>query len=129
MKRSQDLARKHRAVYESSHPWTRFVRFARRRCKGGGYRRWSKYQEGKIKCPLTAAQAKILWLRDHADKLKRPSLDRINPKGDYSLENCRFIEFCLNSRLAWDKDAQDQYGPQEKSHDADLDDRSVPGSE
>jgi hypothetical protein len=38
--------------------------------------------------------------------MKRPSLDRINPEGHYEVGNVRFIEFDLNSRIAWDPKAK-----------------------
>ncbi len=37
-----------------------------------------------------------LWIRDKAGKMKRPSIDRINSGGNYTLNNCRFIELSAN---------------------------------
>ncbi len=42
----------------------------------------------------------VLYYRDGADKMKKPSIDRIDNNGDYTYENCRFIEMAENSRKA-----------------------------
>lgn len=47
-----------------------------------------------------------MWRRDRAEDLKRASLDRINSNGNYEAGNVRFIEFALNSRMAWDPRAR-----------------------
>jgi len=46
---------------------------------------------------LTPTQCAYLWKRDNAHLLSRPSLDRKNPKLNYTVRNCRFIEFVENS--------------------------------
>lgn len=64
------------------------------------------YRRRGIKNFLTFEDIKFLWLRDKGYKLKRPSLDRKNPDGHYSLKNCRFIEFEDNvkrARKIWHK--------------------------
>lgn len=88
--------------YALRKPWVRFVRYARRRC-GDRRGKWWKFYGGRgIEAPLTAAEAEILWRRDGADAMDRPSLDRMDADGPYSRDNCRFIEFRENLRLAWD---------------------------
>ncbi len=88
--------------YHLTHPWTKFVCWARRRCKPGDSR-WSKfYYDRGIRSCITAADTKILWERDNAKNLKRPSLDRIRSEWGYNKDNCRFIEFEDNVRMGRD---------------------------
>ena len=47
---------------------------------------------------LTKQQIKLLWLRDKAYNLIKPSLDRINSNLGYEYFNLRFIENIENSR-------------------------------
>jgi len=79
--------------YHERKPWVRFVHWAQDRCKTHNMEKYP-YHAGKgIICSLTAAQAEILWNRDKASSLRKPSLDRVDVMGDYVFDNCRFIEF------------------------------------
>ncbi len=84
--------------YLKEHPWARRYFSARARCnnpKHAGY----KYYGGKgVKCLMTLEQFKELWIKDKADLMKRPSIDRIDSDGNYCIENCHFIELSENSR-------------------------------
>ena len=42
-------------------------------------------------------EIKKLWFESCAWRLKRPSIDRIDNDGDYTYDNCRFIELGKNS--------------------------------
>lgn len=53
-----------------------------------------------IKNYLTIRDLKYLWFRDKAYLMDRPTIDRINPKSDYTLENCRYLEMTENIRRA-----------------------------
>jgi hypothetical protein len=53
-----------------------------------------------IACRLTLADLRLLWQRDNASSMDRPSVDRIDNDGDYVLSNCRIIEQSLNGRLS-----------------------------
>ena len=105
-----------RARWKASHPWVRYVEYARRRCSTESDPRknpwWPFYGAKGIKCSLTGKQLEHIWRRDEAWKLKKPSLDRIDPTKDYSFDNVRFIEFKLNSRMAWDPTKRDGYAEQ-----------------
>ncbi|KKN70025.1 hypothetical protein LCGC14_0434720 [marine sediment metagenome] len=76
-------------------PWYAYWDSSKRRCIDKS----SKYFKKGIKHYLTVDQARKLWERDKAFLLKRPSIHRINNKGDYTFENCAFIELSENSRL------------------------------
>jgi len=77
--------------YTKEKPWIATLSNIRSRCK---HEKWYK----NIKCLLTSKDLEFLWKRDNADKLLKPSIDRINSKGHYTLENCRFIEQTKNVR-------------------------------
>lgn len=77
-----------RKKYLHTHPWAKHRSWAQSRAKKRGW-----------KFNLSTKEAHMLWYRDHANKLVRPSLDRKNPKFGYSLSNCRFIEESLNKSL------------------------------
>ncbi|MCK4649189.1 hypothetical protein KAT51_06675, partial [bacterium] len=49
---------------------------------------------------LTSEDIKFLWFRDKAYNLGQPSIDRKDTYGDYSIDNCRFIEKVDNVRRA-----------------------------
>lgn len=94
-----DILAERQREYRKAHPWYNAWVGARQRCcnpKDPGYR-W--YGGRGIKFLLSKADIKVLWDRD-SGALIAPSLDRINPDGNYCLENCRFIERGENSKRA-----------------------------
>ena len=68
------------------------------RCKNPNDKKYHRYGGRGIRNFLTLDDLCFLWERDAADTLKRPSIDRIDNDGDYSVENCRFIELVENIR-------------------------------
>ena len=95
-----------RAAWRKRNPWARYVEWARRRCNDGpDSKNYEHYGAKGITCSLTAKELQAVWDRDGAAKMKRPSLDRIDPDRGYDLFNVRFVEFNLNVRMAWDKTA------------------------
>ena len=77
-------------------PWLKTYKRIDTRLK---YEKCASYEYYKnIKSTLTIDQLKILWFRDKADKMIKPSIDRINSKGNYTFENCRYIELSVNSK-------------------------------
>ena len=57
------------------------------------------YYEG-LTVALTLGDLLYLWVRDQAWMQVQPSIDRINNKQGYLLDNCRFIPFRDNIRRA-----------------------------
>lgn len=49
-----------------------------------------------IKNFLTVNDLKTLWVRDNANKMRKPSIDRRDVSKDYTFENCRFVELTKN---------------------------------
>lgn len=77
--------------YRKRNPWSYFYNLAMQRCIFGKY-----YVRKNIKFMLSVEQVKELWFRDRGEKLSRPSIDRIDSDGDYTYDNCRFIELHIN---------------------------------
>ena len=66
------------------------------RCNYKSHSRYCYYGARGIKCLITKEELKQLWFRDEAYNLNKPSIDRKNPDGNYTLKNCRYIEMSRN---------------------------------
>jgi hypothetical protein len=86
-----------RRAFIRANPWATSLYKARHRCNSPRYVKYADYGGRGIKCRLSLVDAHFLWNRDGAGAMKRPSIDRINPDGDYELDNCRFVELSTNS--------------------------------
>ena len=75
-------------------PWQKHLARVRSRC----HNKTSRYFKRGIKNYLTITDIKELWNRDKAYLLKEPSLDRKDGLGNYTKENCRFIELFDNRK-------------------------------
>lgn len=85
--------------YFKRNPWVRYVLWARRRCGADeGSKWWPFYGAKGVKCTLTMEQAKVIWERDGAARMTKPSLDRVDPARGYTPGNCRFQEWLTNVR-------------------------------
>lgn len=73
---------------------------AKQRCNYKKSRAYKYYGARGIRFDLCFWAVGVLWLRDNAHKMKKPSLDRIDSNGDYVFNNCRFIELSENSKDA-----------------------------
>ena len=98
-------------MYKKDNPWLKTYGNIQKRCNlPSSHRNYRFYGGRGVKNLLTVKDLKFLWKRDHADKLKRPSIDRIDPMKGYTIENCRYIEFKQNCRLAILNHKQIEYG-------------------
>lgn len=84
-------------LYHKKKPWAQKFFSARNRCNNKNNSNYYLYGGKGIKCRLTLEETEYIWKRDNANILKIPSLDRINSAKDYTLKNCRFIEYKQNS--------------------------------
>jgi hypothetical protein len=82
--------------WHKTHRWFRPAEYAKRRCTDVKHREYPRYGGRGIEYLLTKEEVIKLFTRDDGDKLDRPSLDRIDPDGNYCFENCRFIEWSVN---------------------------------
>ena len=51
-----------------------------------------------VKCLITPDDIHDAWRRDNADAMKHPSIDRIDPDGNYTPDNIRIVELRDNVR-------------------------------
>lgn len=65
---------------------------AKKRCLDG------KYSVFGYSFDLTKDDVERLWIRDNADGMNSPSLDRIDTTSGYNYNNCRFIELIDNKK-------------------------------
>ena len=81
--------------YRKKHPCWKVLMNIKARCNYPN----SKYYKKGIKNFLSLQDVEFLWERDKAYLLEWPSIDRINGLENYTISNCRFIEFKENCRL------------------------------
>jgi hypothetical protein len=85
------VRRKYVETYLKKNPWASSYGSARARCKKS-----KGYVDRGIKFLMTIKDFEFLWKRDAAHAMSKPSIDRIDPDGNYTLDNCRFIEIVEN---------------------------------
>ena len=77
-------------------PWVGTYNRIRNRCNYKPHTSYKNYGGRGIKCEIGIKELKFLWYRDSAFNMKKPSIDRIDNNGNYTLENCRYLEFSEN---------------------------------
>ena len=82
--------------YMINNPWATARRAAKNRCENLNNNRYIHYGGRGIKFFMTLKDLKYLWFRDKAYLMKRPSIDRKDNNGNYTLKNCRYIELSEN---------------------------------
>lgn len=93
---TNEQRRRWRISYHTKNPWAKTKQSIVIRCT-----RPNQYhcQKG-IKDLISVSELKELWFRDKAYEMKRPSIDRIDSKGHYIFDNCRYMELSENIRRA-----------------------------
>ena len=102
-RRTEECRKKQRARIQMETPWLLHLDAARIRCTYPKQANYKWYGGKGVRMLLTELEAEILYKIARADKMKQPSIDRINSKGDYHFGNCRFIELSENVRRQHDK--------------------------
>lgn len=70
----------------------RVLRNINHRCNNKSDKKFRYYGGKGIKNFMSFSDVFYLWMRDRAELMQQPSIDRIDPAGHYTIENCRFIE-------------------------------------
>lgn len=83
-------------MYHKNFPWIRVFNNIKQRCNNPNNPDYKDYGGRGIKCLITEEELRKLWFQDCAWRLKKPSIDREDNDGDYTYNNCRFIEHGLN---------------------------------
>lgn len=71
------------------------------RCTDTRVNKYEYYGGRGIHNLLTPYDVQFLWDRDNAAVMAHPSIDRKKSERDYTLENCRFVEFETNRKNSW----------------------------
>lgn len=84
-------------IRHKKFPWKYTLKAILTRCNNKNFWAYKYYGGRGIKCLITEEELKELWFRDKAYEMKKPSIDRKDNDGDYTFENCRYIEQGDNS--------------------------------
>lgn len=77
-------------------PWIRTYETIHNRIRQAKNGRYRQRAYTNVRMLMTPSDLKELWIRDKAELLKSPSIDRKDSKGDYTKDNCRYIELLEN---------------------------------
>jgi len=83
--------------YQETYPWIICFMNIRARCNNKNNENYKWYGEKGIDCLITKDEVRILWFRDKAWLMKKPSINRKDSNKDYIFDNCYFDEQSNNS--------------------------------
>jgi hypothetical protein len=89
-----DKQTEYRKKHFDIYPWRKALHSVRSRCS----QKKGHYQRNGIKNFLTEPEIKEIWFRDGADKMVKPTVDRLDASKHYTADNIRFAEHSDNSR-------------------------------
>lgn len=85
-------------LYFKKSPWKRTYNAIKSRCNNPNHKHYKYYGGKGIKSLITVGELKILWFRDKAYLMEIPSIDREDNDGNYTFDNCSFMEQKDNSK-------------------------------
>ncbi len=83
--------------YYLEFPWLKVLVDLNQRCNNPKNNDYKNYGGRGIKNLLSKENIQVLWFRDKAYNMKKPSIDRKDNDGNYEFDNCEFIEMPENS--------------------------------
>jgi len=89
-----------RKGYKKKYRLINVLYLIRHRCENPKDKNFRTYGGRGIGCFLTVEDIKKLWSRDGAGGMESPTIDRIDNDGDYTFNNCRYLERSKNTSLA-----------------------------
>lgn len=95
-KRQTHIQNYQKKYFERMKPWNKTYRNIVQRCNNKNHNQFKDYGGRGIKNLITKEELKLLWFRDKAYEMNKPSIDRKDPDGNYIFENCRYIEMSEN---------------------------------
>jgi len=93
----RENSKKYKQQTKKNAPWRITFSDIKQRCNNPNNTRHDEYGGRGIKCLITKEELKDLWFRDKAWRLTKASIDRIDNNGNYTYDNCQFIEMIENS--------------------------------
>jgi hypothetical protein len=90
----------YRNKLKTNTPWKLIYWDIKKRCISKGSSNHKYYIDKGIECLISEEEVKYLWFRDKAYLMEQPSIDRKNSNGNYTFDNCQFLEFDENRRKA-----------------------------
>ena len=89
--------RKKALKLRKEYPWYYSYSAAKQRCTNKNNRKYPIYGGRGIKFLMTPEDFKLLWFRDKAYLMNKPTIDRKDSNKNYCFDNCQFIEHKINS--------------------------------
>ncbi len=88
----KDCEKEYKKYHHQKYPWKKIFNNIKQRCENPKSDSYKNYGLKGIKCNITENELKILWYRDKAYDMKKPSIERKRSDLHYDLDNCEFIE-------------------------------------
>ena len=79
-------------TYKNKKPWYISHAKGKERCNNKNHTAYKYYGARGIKYLLTLDEVEKLWNRDKAYLMDKPRLDRKENDGNYTFDNCQFLE-------------------------------------